>query len=354
MAPINAKKVLPIGVDLGNAAARLVQLRPGQQGWELAAFGVIDIPPHLQDSQVQRLDFLSNQIPRLLKSGNFRGRKCVLALPAAGSFVRHVCIPRGDAKATESAIHRAVQSELPYPLSEAVLRHVIAGEVYHNGEPKQEVIVVAMPLTTLDAYLNMTRRAGMEVVGVNVEPLALLECIATLLGMDEESAEGLLILDIGTERTQAVICRGRHMIFARMLRNGANRIDELIARSRNLTYPQAQEVRKQAREQLTDEFGDLSSCVEPWLEDMRSDILQCLRYYQYIFRMPPVGRIIFTGDCASDQWLCRRLAERVNLPGMLGDPLRGIGVEDLDTSRVDTPQPALAVGTGLCLSGLEK
>jgi len=154
-----SKEMLPIGVDFGSSAVKLVQLCSGKDGVELSAYGSIDIPQSYRKNNFERMGFLAKHIPRVIRSGNFKGRKCVLGIPAENTFVRHIKVPRTDAKSTELAVRRGVQSELPCPLQEMVIRYIVAGEVYCNGEVKQEIIVVAIPLDTMDAYLDKIGRA---------------------------------------------------------------------------------------------------------------------------------------------------------------------------------------------------
>ncbi|MBN1942014.1 MAG: pilus assembly protein PilM [Phycisphaerae bacterium] len=342
-AHVAPKKTLPIGVELGSSAAKLVQLKGTSEGVELSAFGAVTIPPILRGDLSRRLAFLSEQLPIILKSERFKGRKCIFALPAENSFVRHVRVRLSDTRSLESAVRRVARDELPYPVHDAVLRHIVAGNVHRNGEAWKEVIVVAVPNHTMDAYLTMTSRAGLEVVGVNVEPIAIVECFTGLFDLTEPADRAVLYLDLGYDGVQVIIARGQHLVFARNLLFSNDRavpdLDKSTAAEISLTP-------------VEENTGGPPPLTEAQLQEICEEIEKCLRYYAYTFHAEMVDRLLLTGDRAVDGALCRRLAQGLNLTAQMGDPLRGLqGAKQMENGRTFPPCPGLAIGVGLSLAG---
>lgn len=353
---IASKEMLPIGLDLGSSAVKLVQLRTVKGGVELAANGYIEIPRHIRKDPIGRLDFFSQKIPRVLRGENFKGNKCILGLPPESTFVRHVKVPRLDPKNTEAAVRRAAQKELPYPVNEAVIRHIVAGEVYSDGETRQEVIVVAIPLSTMDAYLNMTNRVGLQVVGVNVEPLAIVECFTGLFEWGRDPERAILYVDLGSQNTQVVISHGKDVVFARNMPRGSEQVEQAIARAIEVSPEEVRQIRRdlQVGKPAPISADELYGLLEPWLMTMVEEFETCLRYYNSVFRRSGVDRVIFTGGQAMDKRLCQIMAQRLNLPAQIGDPMVGVvvpGGKADEGTALEGPQPGLAVGIGLSLSG---
>ncbi|MCK5113823.1 MAG: pilus assembly protein PilM [Phycisphaerae bacterium] len=350
--------MMPIGVDLGSASVKLVQLCGVKDGVELAACGAVDIPVSYRENSFERMGYLAKHIPQVLRSGGFKSRKCVLGIPAENTFVRHIKIPRTDAKNTELAIRRGIQSELPYPSQEAVIRHVVAGEVYCDGEIRQEIIVVAIPLETMDAYLDMARRAGLKVVGVNIESLAIVECFANLFPWGSNPEHTALYIDLGSVSTQVVIAKGKNVVFARNLTCGSRDIDELIVKGMDVAEDKIDEFRIDAQKKKlpSETEQQIYELVQPWVSDVHHSIEQCMLYYKSVFRETHVDRLIFTGGQAMDNRLCQMLAKRLNLPAHIGDPMMGLRTSGCASGAVDfkqTPRPGLAVGIGLSFCGKE-
>lgn len=340
------KKILPIGVDLGASAAKLVQLRIMQNQAEPIACGTVHVPEELRSSPQQSLDYLAQHIPVLLRSEPFKGKRCILALPAASTFVRHVKVPLGDAKATKNAARQAVQSELPFAVEEAVVRHVAAGEIRHDGSAMQEVIVVAMPMGTLNAYLSMVGRAGLEVLGVSVEPVATVECFANLLS---DPSGTVLFIDMGSSNTQVTIAEDGHLAFSRNLPFGADEVNETLGQAFQLSTDDVLRQRKalQASGAEGERAERLYQPLAPWLDAMGTEVERCLRYYEWSFQKQNTARLVFTGGQAGDRHLCSRLAQRLQLPADLGDPMRLLASQDNLQG-----QPNMTVAVGLSLTGM--
>lgn len=355
---VGSKDMLPIGVDLGSSSAKLVQLRSVKNRYELAAYGNIEIPTHIRRDPIGRLGFFSHRIPRLLKSGGFKGSKCILGLPAENTFVRHVKIARTDPKSIEAAVLRAAQRELPYPVDEAVIRHVVAGEVYSSdGESKLEVIIVAIPMSTMDAYLSMTARTGLDVAGVNIEPMAIVECFSKLLSDEGDAETPVLYIDLGSTSTQVVIAHGPSVVFARNMPRGGSQVDQALAEALDVPLDSARSLRLNPELMETVDGQNpqdvLARCVNPWLAAMEGEIDRCMTYYSTVFRSSHgVQRVIFTGGGAQDKMLCQGIARALKLPAQIGDPLVGLSLgKDVDLSVGEAGKPDLAVSVGLSLSG---
>jgi type IV pilus assembly protein PilM len=350
-AHVAPKKTLPIGMELGASAAKLVQLKGASQGVELSAFGAVIIPRHLRENLSQRLGFLAEQLPSVLKSEHFKGRKCIIALPAESSFVRHVRVRLSDTRSLESAVRRVARDELPYPVHDAVLRHIVAGDVRRNGETWKEVIVVAVPNRTMDAYLTMTSRAGLEVVGVNVEPIAIVECFTGLFGTNEPADRAVLYLDLGYDRIQIVIANGQNVLFARNL---LFNMQEKGVKEEPDAMPDVEHdfQQNEGNAVLSPNDKGGAALYETRLTEACEEIEKCLRYYTYVFHADMVDRLIFTGDRAVDAALCRHLAEGLNLSARIGDPLQGLLNAKRPEFNASTPPcPGLAVSVGLSLAG---
>ena len=61
-------QTMPIGIDLGSAAVKVVQLRRVEQQLELAAAARIEIPPDRRNGMQARLSFLDGPLRQLLKT----------------------------------------------------------------------------------------------------------------------------------------------------------------------------------------------------------------------------------------------------------------------------------------------
>ena len=352
-------KTLPIGVDLGSGAVKLAQLRQCENNFELLAAGSQDIPQDCRSDLQNRLRFISQSIRNIVKSHPFRGKQAVLAIPAADTFVQHVKLPIMPAEQVAEALPGELQGKLPFPPQEAVIRHMVVGQGRGEADNRQEVIVVAAWRPTIDAYLSMARRTKLDVIGVNIESFAIVECFSRLFRRATDSSRSVMFVDLGAASTQVVLTQGGRIAFARNLSGGTGDLDKAVAEGMNIPADQARTLRRDilAGNNPGAAEDELYHLLEKPMTAMADEMTQCLRYYESVFRNGGVERAIFVGGGAYDKRLCESLARRLNLPAQIGDPL--MRIKRIDGAAMElgvdrrAPQPNWTVAVGLSLAAAQ-
>jgi len=349
-------KAYPIGVDLGTGSVKLAQLRAADgELLDLMAAAASEIPADCRKDLQRRNEFLAQAIREGLKSNNFQGRQAILCLPAAHTFLQHLRMPRLSPTDLPKALRMELQGKLPYAVDDAVIRHVVAGSVFGDPDGKQEVIVVAVDRGTLESYLSVAAKAKLDVVGINVESCAIVECFARLFRRASDTDRAIMFIDLGSSSTQVVLSHGDRMVFAHNLAQGELQVDKAVASGMGIPVEQARALRwdLQKAGKPGPAEDELYRHIDAHLVGLADEVNQCLHYYESVFRSQPVERAIFVGGGAYDKRLCQTLAQRLNIPAQVGDPLvrvrrmEGAGLQiGLDRRE---PQPNWAVAVGLSL-----
>lgn len=348
-------KTFPIGVDLGSSTVKMAQLRLEDDQLELLAAASAEVPLRIRETPAKRNGFLAQALRKMLRAAPFKGRRCVLSLPAEATSVQHAKLPAMGAEEMDAALRHELQGKLPYPVEDAVIRYVVAGNVYSESADRQEVIAICASRETLSDYLGVARRAKLDVAGVNVASCAIIECFSRLFRRTSDSARAILYIDMGATTTQVVFAHGRSMVFSRDLDIGAEQLDQSISKALNVPCEEARAIRMDlARGQIDPSTEkELHHLMDQKLESLASELTKCLRYHEAVFRGKAVERAIFVGGGAYDKRLCQSLAQRLNLPAQIGDPLvrvsRAEGAGGGPGMDRREPQPDWAVAVGLSL-----
>jgi type IV pilus assembly protein PilM len=350
---INKGKSMPIGIDAGSTHIKMVQLRQIDQVLELVAARSIEIPYQSRQDLSKRVAFLRHALRDALKTHEFKSNECTLSIPAEATFLQHVKIPKLPASEIPKVLQRELQGKLPYPVEDAIIRHIVVGDVFGDGEPKQEVIVIATPEATINAYLSAVRHAKLEIVSVNVEPCAIVECFGRLFRQPTDASRTILYVDLGAETTQVVLSHGPRIVFAKNLPVGGQHLDKAVADKLDIPIEQAHTMRCNLRgsEQASDAENELYRLLDAPMDHLVHELTLCLHYYDSIFRNQSVERAIFLGGQAHDKRLCQTIAKKLNLPAQVGDPLLRIQRAPNIALPGDQPQPDWAVAVGLGLGG---
>jgi len=84
---------LPIGLDIGSTALRMLQLRGAGDGLAVAAAGRCELPADLKADSPERPAVLIEAIKQLLASAPFEGRRIVLAFPDVDVQYKNIRMP---------------------------------------------------------------------------------------------------------------------------------------------------------------------------------------------------------------------------------------------------------------------
>jgi type IV pilus assembly protein PilM len=236
-------KSCPIGVDFGTDSLRLAQVAPAGQEWKLVAAASADVPSHVRHDTNARMQFFIQTTKDLLSQGGFTGRGVALALPAASMFIQHLRLPKMDDEAMKKAIPWEARGKIPIDPGHALLRHHVAGEVYQDQEAKLEIVLMAAGRDLVNQYLAMAAKARLDVIGMNVEPKAIVDCFTHLYRRKNDSGITNFFVDIGCAGTRAFIARGSHILFARAIHIAGDHFTRAVASAFGLGLDEAKLLR---------------------------------------------------------------------------------------------------------------
>lgn len=238
----------PIGVDFGSDCLRLAQVELIGNEHHLVAAASADVPPHVRNDPNARFTFFSEAVRDLLQQGNFRGRRAILSLPASLMHIQHLRVPKMDDDALKKGLAWEARGKLPFDPTQAVLRHLVAGEIYHDQEPKYEVILMAARRELVDQYLAAANRARLTVAGMNVEPKATIDCFSHIYRRASDVESTTCYVDIGCTASRATVARGGKIQFARVIPIGGEHFSRAVATALRIPLDQARQMRVQLAE----------------------------------------------------------------------------------------------------------
>jgi type IV pilus assembly protein PilM len=372
-----AQPANPIGIDFGSDGLRMAQVealtnpaavKGSPTDFKLVAAARAEVPPYLRNDPSARFDFFARTVRELWAQGNFRGRRAVLSLPASMMSICHLRLPRMEDDALKKALPWEARGKLPYDPSRALLRHMVAGDIYQDGEQRSEVILMAAVRDSVNQFLDAAAKAKLDVVGMNVEPRALVDCFANVYRRKSDAETTCCFVDIGCCATRAVIARGGQILFGRIVQVGGDHFTRAVANALKLSVEDAKILRikqcqteialpGQALSQPSDDPAPMpesarieEACREP-VAKLVEELALCRHYHEATFPNLPVGRLIFVGGEARQRGLCQQIARGLDLAAQVGDPLARMGrISDIGIeSGIDRrlPQPDWAVAIGL-------
>jgi type IV pilus assembly protein PilM len=264
-----------------------------------------------------------------------------------------------DPKQLANAIRFRAQEALPISIEEAVLDYQILGESRdEEGQLTTRVLLVVAYRELIDRYVSACRKAGINLVAIDLEAFALLRSLAA--PPEDATAEpqaALVAVSVGHERSTFAVSDGRVCEFTRVLDWGGGALNAAIARELGLTPGEAEPIKRalslgpvpgEIPEGLTEEqAAKAREAVRRQVQTFARELVSSLQFYQNQPGSLGIGEIVVTGGTAHLDGLAEELQRLMGVDVRVGDPLARVSL----SRRVKDPEQlgslAVAIGLGI-------
>jgi type IV pilus assembly protein PilM len=367
MLRLTRSTIHPIGLDIGHESVKMLQLGRAGKTLSVVASAQTSISVAENASPEERQQAVIEAIRQTLRRGGFHGNKAVVALPREVLHVRNLRLPPMPATELQAIIQFEAKNVLPFDAEDAAIEFLPAGEVRQGSEVRQEVIVLGVKNHDLDQYVAMLQRTGIVLEALDIQPCALYRTIDRFIRRREDEHEVNVLVDVGAQRSQVVIGKGREVSFIKLIDIGGKHFQSAVSRKLGISPEEVQSLRRRLAETVNAETtGTAAPAVErdpvrqaandatrALMEELGREIALCLRYYSVTFRGQRPTKVRIVGGEAYDPQLLVVLNRVLPIPAEVGRILQNV-----DTSRVSMEQrrglmTEWAVALGLALKTVE-
>jgi type IV pilus assembly protein PilM len=355
----------PIAIDVGGALMKMIQVDRSRNRPVVSAVYSRRIPCEL--SGAARQEFIREAIASGVKNGSFHGRQVVTALQPEQFEIKSLRMPRIPVQELASAIQFEAEDRFGFGADAGQFRFLSAGDVRQGNEVKEELIVFGARTDRVGRVIQDLESVNLEPVAIDAAPCAMARSFTRFLRRDEDADSVNVFLDIGNAHANLVITRGQNVAFVKVFDIGGARFDQAIASRLDMTLEEANDVRRSTMQAAGSGRGDdgaestsvpesvreqIDDAIRPILEQLAREVTLCLRYFAVTFRGKRPGSLTFVGGEAFTPLLVTMFNEQTDIPCMVGDPLRGMGITS-GAGRLGAPtlRPAWSVALGLALRG---
>ncbi len=353
----------PIGLDLGANGIKMIQFADHGAEPVVQAAASYPLPPALEDADARRTA-TEQAVADALRRHPFQGRDVVTALGFGEFQMKNIRLPRMPPEERAGAIEFEARERFALGDQAAQIRHLVAGEVRHGNELKEEILVFAAPDALVYARLAMLERLRLRPVALDLAPFAVARCFFRFMRRTADAQAVNIFLDVGRRGTAIVLTHGTEVSFLKLIDLGGEHLDEAVGKALSISAEKANDLRvcvmrEKTGRRAADRAGlpeDIRSAVtdatRPVVERIARDVQLFLRYFAVTFRGQRPQSLTVVGGEAHEPLLLPVLAESSDVPCTLGDPLRGIaGGAEVVAADCRPYQSAWAVAGGLALRG---
>ena len=279
-----------LGIDIGSTSVKIVELHKKSGHVELFNYGEVALGPYDKKAigDMAHLDTvtLSEAINYLLKVSTMQTRAAIIGVPATQSLVFLLTLPNAARSNLAAVIPNEARKFIPVSLSEVVLDWLPLPFSLSETADTFQVLVAATRAEALAALREVAEKTGLIVYGYE------LEIFAQIRALLQNEISSVLLVDVGAIKTRASVVRQGVVYSSRMLSFGAHGITNALARSMNIDFARAEDIKKQNG--LTGGDTQVRNIIEPYILQLVTELQSVLRQYETEYSTT-IEKIMFLG-----------------------------------------------------------
>ena len=292
-----------LGIDIGREQMKLVLMR----GERIQKVAVVQMPDGLyRDGRIVSVESAGELIRQTMKEHGIRCRDAAIIIPNAAGYLRNVTMP----KMTPEQLMYNLPYEFRDYISDELKKYAFDYIKHDDNEEQNELLAMAVPLTTLEDLRLTVRKAGLRLALAAPEVSA---CEALLYHYLEEHPEAdrnqeYGILDLGSNSCRLLIFKGyRHQV-TRIVEQGMDRVEELLADHYNIDIHLAHVWMISNHEDCMNS----EVCQEAFAQ-ISVEIMRALNFYRFSNPDSHLDNIWICGGSTVSQIMKERLRENVEI-----------------------------------------
>ncbi|MDD5606330.1 MAG: type IV pilus assembly protein PilM [Candidatus Pacebacteria bacterium] len=336
-----------LGIDIGNYSIRIIELEKKGNGFELKNYGESVNIPENGFGSFERNSFsllnerVANTIKDICEQAGIETKNVNFTIPDFYTFFTSINLPLMDKTELVQAIEYEVRPYIPLPISEITLDwNIIEGIV---GKTPLNVLVAAVPNDVVAQYKEIAKLSDLNPNFLEPEVFSLAR---TLKKESEESVLGLV--DIGIKSTTCTIIDKGLLKTSHSFNIGGSEITEALARSLNLKYNEAEEIKKEKG--ITE--SPSKDIILPLIDSIIEENKKVFRNY-YAEKGQEIKKIILAGGSMEMPGLQEYLKDKLKKEISIINPFVNITFPDVLKQELKKRGPFYAIALGAALKGFE-
>ena len=356
--PSPAGVKIPLGLDLGTASIKWVQLDRVEGELVIQRVGIKPLGISLTLSETERRNHLRQVLQETITPLGFQ-REVVLSIPLEDVSLRLLKMPALPEAELEQAVRWQIEQSLPDQVSydDLTVDHLVLDEA--NSQWEVRVVVVTVPRRRVTELMDQVRQVGLKPVAIDVDPFCLVGCLAWQNRLPAK--EAILILHMGATSVFFSIVVNGQLSYSRCLEASGWKLTRAVSEFMSVPLDEAEKLKRLHGMLTSPPAGSDEATAETVtralaspLENMVVDILHSFKSFAHqmgLSQLQHFDRLYLSGGTAQLPGLVEWLKDRVGVPVERINPLESFPIKDPNASHesLNDVAPSFAVSVGLAL-----
>lgn len=317
MSLINFKQEI-FGIDISDSSIKLAKLKKDGGNFSFESFGSFIVPPDLiVNGEIKKIAELAEFLKSIIyqaKGEKIKSKYVALSLPEEKTFIRVIERPKGDWKDIYEIIKLDAEKYIPVAINDVYIDCSLINDKY--------AILTAVMKPVADSYAQCLEMAGLE--PMIFEPKAFSFARSIIPG--NYTDDPVLILDLGSKKTNVSIFYLNSVCFSGILNLSANNLTQKIAQELAITFKEAELIKQQYGEQKT----KYDKKIEKVADDFYLELISQTRNYINFFNEKPyapkggIKSVFITGGGSNFFGADKKIGDLLNIPVLIANPWTNI------------------------------
>jgi len=363
MSLFNSAKKNKLGIDIGTASVKIVELSKESGRFKLENYCVFELESveNIPNAVGQAAKSLNEKeldqniawgIREALKKSKIDSREAVASIPSFSTFATVINMPFMDEKDIARALPFEARKYIPIPLDQVVMDWTIidvaddsSGKILNKEQTKKtpsvDVFIVAVPRDEIERYKSIMKMAELNLRAFELENAALTR---SLIGND---LGPFAIINIGGRSTSILIVQNGYERVSHNYEVGGFEITKSIARSLNVSLKRAEELKRSLG--LKNANADMITEAMSSLVDLIAfETKKTIHNYEDA-KKTKISQIILTGGLVNMPMFIDYFGRKLGMPISVGNPLARMLYEPRLESLKSELNATFSIAIGLAM-----
>ncbi len=342
-----ASKKQIAGLDIGSSSIKIAEIAEGPDGYVLQNYASVPLAKGIiTDGLIVNPNALVERIKELLKISHCKARAVVTSLSGYSVIAKKIGFPSMDEESLRELISDEIEKYLPFgDMKDVNFDFQILGPS-EMSPGQMEVFLVAAKKDVVQSYIDTFRKAGLEVVIMDVDSFALETMYEENYDYGHEDV--CILVSIGASMTNINVVKGGASIFIRDFPLGGYSITENLQDKTGVSFEEAERVKlEKALSGDEQSKEELLNYADPLLLEIERSV----DYFRSTYPGKFIKQILLCGGTARMPGIGEALLQRLNVEVEIANPFRKVAFDKKSFSAEDLKEigPQASVGVGLAM-----
>jgi type IV pilus assembly protein PilM len=343
---------LQLGIDVGASAVKVVALEKSKNSHRLLGLGWEETPPGcVVDGGLSDTKTIAQVVTSALKQTrvNYKSASAVIGLRGLNVVFKKISVPfQGLAELGKQVILEA-QQHVDSDLTQWEIDYAAIGEPTTDGQIA--ILLVAARKSIVEQYLEMLREVGVRPAVMDCDAIAISNSLHHSV---QDESKTFLCVDVGRDSTKIHLTVLGQTSIIRSVPLGGTHLTELISRSLNVTYVEAESLKwSLGNPEFFNSQAQISEICKQHTIELCEEIKKTMEFYSGLetnATIKEIDAIVLSGGGSAVPGLSEAMSQMFNADTVYATPFRSMQLTSREQEAVTSRfSHQFAVAAGLAL-----